>query len=184
MKKIATLILFVTVSCIAVSQEKQLEYTAEFPVENTTAKELHDRCRDWFSRNFNHPNKVHIESTDDKIIALPHLLYYPNFIWGSDPIKGTITYTFEVDLSDGKFTYIINNFVHHGNPDAFVRPISFGLITMASKSPDKSRNQVFAQMAWNDIKSQIREQMTTLIENLKDEMTTDKKNGTTDKKEE
>lgn len=175
MKRIALLILFITVSGIVFSQEKQLEYRAEVPVVNATAKELHDRCMDWFSRSFNFPKKIHIESTDDKIIALPHLLYYPNLNWGSEPVKGIITYTFEVDVSDGKFTYIINNFVHHGNPLSFSRPFSVGLITTAAKSPDKSRDQLYAQMVWNDIRSQISKQMTPLIENLKDEMTTGKK---------
>lgn len=171
MKKIVTLLLFLTVSYCVFSQEKQLEYTAEVPVVNATAKELHDRCVIWFSRSFDHPNPVHIESTDERLIALPHLLYYPNFDRGSGPIMGTITYTFEVDVSDGKFTYVINNFVHHGNPKAWDRPINFGLITTARKSPLKFPNQTYSERTWNDIKFQINERIKALVADLQLEMT-------------
>lgn len=171
MKKIATLILFITVSCIVFSQEKQLEYTAVVPVINTTAKELHDRCIDWFSRSLNNSDKVLIQSADNKIIAKPLLIYYRNFVSGSDPVKGTITYTFEVDFNDGKFTYIITNFIHHGNPAAVYHTIDFGLITTAHKSPLKFPNQLLSERAWNDIKSHITEQIMPLIANLKTEMT-------------
>lgn len=171
MKKIATLILLITVSCIVFSQEKQLEYTAVVPVINTTEKEFHDRCLDWFSRSLNNSDKVLIQSTDDKIIAKPLLIYYPNFVSGSDPVKGTITYTFEVDFNDGKFTYIINNFVHHGNQFAVYHTIDFGLITTAQKSPLKFPNQLLSERAWNDIKSQIADHIMPLIANLKTEMT-------------
>ena len=171
MKKIATLILFITFSCIVFSQEKQLEYTAVVPVINTTAKELHDRCIDWFSCYLNISDKGPIQSTDDKIIARHVLIYYPNFIWGSDPVKGTITYTIEVDFSDGKFTYIINNFVHQGNPVAKTNhPLSLGLITTARKSPLKIPNTILAESAWKDIKSQISKWIIPLIANLKIEM--------------
>lgn len=171
MKKIATLILFITVSCIVFSQEKQLEYTAVVPVINTTAKELHDRCIDWFSCYLNISDKVLIQSADDKIIAKPVLIYYPNFIWGSDPVKGTITYTIEVDFSDGKFTYIINNFVHHGNPVAATKhPLNLGLITTARKSPLKIPNKILSESAWNDIKSQISKWIIPLVANLRIEM--------------
>lgn len=153
------------------SQEKQLEYTAVVPVINTTAKELHDRCIDWFSSYLNISDKVLIQSADDKIIAKPVLIYYPNFNWGSDPVKGTITYTIEVDFSDGKFTYIINNFVHHGNPVAATNhPLSLGLITTARKSPLKIDNQILAASAWNDIKSQISKWIVPLMANLRSEM--------------
>lgn len=172
MKKIATLILLITVSCIVFSQEKQLEYSAVVPVINTTAKELHDRCIDWFSCYLNISDKVLIQSADNKIIANQILLYYPNFIWGSDPVKGTITYTIEVDFNDGKFTYIINNFVHHGNPVAATKhPLNLGLITTARKSPLIIHNQILSESAWNDIKSQITKWIMPLITNLKTEMT-------------
>jgi len=164
------LILFITVSSIVFSQEKQLEYTAVVPVVNTTAKELHDRCIDWFSCYLNISDKVLIQSADDTIIAKPLLIYYPNFIWGSDPIKGTITYTIEVDFSDGKFTYIINNFVHHGNPVAAVHTLNLGLITTARKSPIKIHNQILSESAWNDIKSQISKWIMPLMSNLRSEM--------------
>ena len=171
MKKIATLILFITVSYLVFSQEKQLEYTAVVPVINTTSKELHARCIDWFSSYLNLSDKVLIQSADDKIIANPVLIYYPNFLWGSDPVKGTITYTIEVDFSDGKFTYIINNFVHHGNPvAASKRPITLGLITTALKSTLKIENQILSESAWKDIKSQISKWIIPLMANLKSEM--------------
>lgn len=171
MKRTAVLVVFLIVSSIVFCQEKQLEYSAEVPVTNATVKELHDRCLDWFSRNFNLPNKIYIESTDDKIIALPYLLYSPRFLWGSAPVEGTITYTFEVDCSDGAFTYIINNFVHQGNIKGFTPPINYGLITTAIKSPPKYSEPFMSQLAWNDIRSQISEYMTPLIKNLKEEMT-------------
>ena len=171
MKKNATLILFITVSCIVFSQDKQLEYTAVVPVTNTAAKELHDRCIDWFSCYLNISDKDLIQSADDKIIAKPVLLYYPNFIWGSGPVTGKITYTIEVDFSDGKFTYIINNFVHHGNPYAKTNhPLSLGLITTARKSPLKIPNTILSESAWNDIKSQISKQIMPLIADLRIEM--------------
>lgn len=171
MKKIATLILFITVSCIVFSQEKQLEYTAVVPVINTTAKELHDRCIDWFSCYLNISDKGHIHSADDKIIAKHLLIYYPNFIWGSDPVKGTITYTIEVDFSDGEYTYIINNFVHEGNPVAATNdPLNVGLITTARKSPLKIPNTILSESAWKDIKYQISKWIKPLIANLKIEM--------------
>lgn len=170
MEKIATLILFMTVSCIVFSQEKQVEYTAVVPVISTTAKELHDRCIDWFSRSLNNSDKVLIQSADDKIIAKPFLIYYPNIAYGSDPVKGTITYTFEVDFEDGKFTYIINNFDHHGNPFAVYHTVDFGLITTAHKSPLKFPNQLWSERVWNDIKSHIAKQIMPLIANLKTEM--------------
>jgi hypothetical protein len=171
MKKIATLILFITVSCSVFSQEKQLEYTAVVPVINTTAKELHDRCIDWFSSYLQLSDKDLNQSADDTIIAKPVLLYYPNFIWGSGPVIGKITYTIEVDFSDGKFTYIINNFVHHGNPLAKTNhPLSLGLITTARKSPLKIDNQVLSESAWNDIKSQISNWIIPLMASLRIEM--------------
>ena len=171
MKKIATLILFITLSIIVFSQEKQLEYTAVVPVINTTTKELHERCLDWFSRSLNKSDNVLIQSVNDTIIAKPILIYYPNFVSGSDPVKGIITYTFEVDFTDGKFTYIINNFVHHGNPFAVYPRVDFGLITTAQKSPLKFPNQLLSERAWNDIKSQIADHIMPLIVNLKTEMT-------------
>lgn len=170
MKKIASLLFFLLLSLIVVSQEKQLEYTAEVAVDNATAKQLHDRCMDWFSNSFNHPNPVPIESTDDILIALPYLIYYPNFDQGNGPIMGTITYTFEVIVREGKYTYVINNFVHHGNPKSWNRTINFGLITTARKSPIKFPNQAYSERIWNDIKYQINERMEVLIDDLKSEM--------------
>lgn len=171
MKKIATLILFITASYIVFSQEKPLEYTAEVPVINTTAKELHDRCIAWISKSLNSSDKILIQSADDKIIANPCLIYYPNFVSGSHPVIGTITYNFEVNFNDGKFTYILNNFVHHGNPAAVYHPINFGLITTAQKSPLKFPNQLLSERAWKDIKYQITDQIIPLIANLTTEMT-------------
>jgi hypothetical protein len=170
MEKIAAIILFMTVSCIVFSQEKQLQYTAVVPVINTTAKELHDRCIDWFSSYLNISDEVLIQSAENKIIAKPILLYYPNYQWGSDPVKGTITYTFEVDFEEGKFTYIINNFVHHGNPVAVHHPFNLGLITTDTKSPIKVPNQLWVERAWYDVKYHIGKQIMPLIANFKTEM--------------
>lgn len=170
MKKIATLILLITVSFKVFSQEKQLEYSSVVPVKNATAKELHHRCLGWFSRNFSNSDKVLIQTAENRIIAKPILLYYPNYEWGSDPVKGTITYTFEVDFEEGKFTYMINNFVHHGNPVAVHHPFNLGLITTDTKSPIRVPNQLWVERAWNDVKYHIGKQITPLIANLKNEM--------------
>lgn len=170
MSKIATLIIFMTFSGIVFSQEKQLEYTEVVTVENKTAKELHDRCIDWLSKSLNYSDKVLIQAADNRIIAKPILLYYPNYEWGSDPVKGTITYTFEVDFEEGKFTYIINNFVHHGNPIAVHHSFNLGLITTDTKSPIKVPNQLWVERAWNDVKYHIGKQIMPLIANFKTEM--------------
>lgn len=171
MRKIAVLILFISISWLVSGQVKQVEYTAEVPVMNTSAKELHDRCMDWVTRRLNNVKKIPVDSTQEKMIAQPEFMYIPNFIWGSGAVTGTITYTLEVVFNDGKFTYVLNNFVHHGDPHAWNHPINFGLITTAPKSPLKFPNQAYAENTWKDLKFQVREQMMLLIDDLKQGMT-------------
>jgi len=95
--------------------------------------------------------------------------YSPTVFVGSDLTKGYIKYTIKLFIKDGKYKYEITDFVHDPNSS---RGYGMNLITTEDKCPNKHRNtsKKWNDKVWKDIKTQINNTITPLVESLKTDM--------------
>lgn len=107
-------------------------------------------------------DNIKINSVDDCIFEYitQITVKYPSNIQGMNH-SGTVEYTTNVTCRDGRYKYVITNFVHtsvKGNGGA-----------LENTSPDCGKH-ILTLAGWNTIKKQVREQMPKTVEMLKKNM--------------
>lgn len=139
---------------------------------DSTAKqsELFNRGEHWVISAFKNPQKV-IQLKDKEagqIIAKGVFKYQSKFIWGaSDRTKGVIDFTVKLFFKDGRYKYVLTDFIHNPyNGD------SFGLITTDKEYPGKISlsTKGWRRKVWNHIKENIKKNSVLIITSLKQGM--------------
>ncbi len=174
MKKLIFILVTLIVIFIEVkSQEHQkLEYSRVIEVTDVDSLELKNRCQNWFAISFRNSEIVLRTSSENKLIAKPAIVYEPKILVGSDQVKGAIYYTLTVEFKNGKYRYIVSDFIHEGNRFANYKQIDFGLITNEEICPYKFQTKNWDNKIWNDLKNTISSHISSLTASLETRMQT------------
>lgn len=164
------LTLFLTINCTA---QELLKYSEVIKLDSTITKdELYSRARHWFAVTFKDANSVlkSESKAEGELIAKPLIKYSQSFLSGSSGTGGVIEYTVSIYLKDGRYKYEITNFYHRSYSE-----ISLGYIY----SDDEYQGEIpilytknWFNRVYKDIKSNITEEVNSLIPSLKNSMQT------------
>ena len=178
-----TFSLFFTTGIIGQNNE-QLIYTDVIELENISQDVLYNRGKIWFANTYVSANDV--IQLDDKvsglIIGKGVFRYEPKVFNASARTVGVIRYTVKLFFKDGRYKYEIGNFNHESTSVSSYGGIDFGLITSESECPNPKRGMgsSWNNKVWNDIKSQIDDNVKLLVSNIKDGMTKEVESNNSD----
>jgi hypothetical protein len=155
----------------ATSQEA-LSKSEVIEVPGASADELFNRAYEWFASTYNNANEVlQIKDRDSyTLIGKALFSYEAPMLYGSDMVRGTISYTIEVKTKQGRYRYEIGDFIHDSYSDQY----DVGLITDAPE-PSNYPNMMkkWAIKIWMDMKAKSgnysKDLMTALIAEMEKE---------------
>lgn len=176
MKK--TLFLLMMLGLVAPSLKAQdvtpLTYSEVIQVDGVSKDELYNRAKQWFSSAYRDANKVIKDESksDGSITAKAIMRYNSGILSGSAITKGAISYDIAIAVRDGRYKYVISNFIHTPYDDEQYG--NFGLITTSDEAPKVKlklgTTNGWRRKVWEDIKKQIDEYTPALIEDMKSGM--------------
>jgi len=162
MKWIAVVLLLMPLLCksqVTFPDSTKLKYEKVIKVDSLTADQLYMKLRSWVAKTYNSANDV--IQMDDKanhlIIGKGQIRYDPKVYIGSDGTRGYISYTIQLEMKDGRYRYIIYDFIHEGSNKSY-GDYSFLLITTDEECPYKIHSGIsksWKNKVWKDIKSRI-----------------------------
>jgi hypothetical protein len=173
MKKFTMTFTIMTVITMAVFGQETMIYTEVIQNDSVSQNELYNRAKLWFATAYNSANDVlQIDNKEEgQIIGKAVMKYNPIVISGSEQTKGIIKYTIKIFVKEGRYKYEITDFIHDAYGNQYGKS-SMGLITTEKECPNpKPMAKSWSNKVWDDIKSQIAENMTLLISSLKEGMT-------------
>lgn len=171
MRKFILTISFTAVS-MAVFCQDALTYTDVVQVDSISKSQLYNRARIWFATTYNSANDViQIENKDEgEIIGKAIMKYNPNVNFASEQTKGNIKYTIKIYVKDGRYKYEITDFIHDPYGNHFGKS-SVGLITTEEECPNpKPKPKGWSNKVWKDIKTQIEDNINSILSSLKEGM--------------
>ena len=173
MKKLMMAFTIMTSMTMVVFGQEPLTYTEVVQVDSVSQNELYNRAKLWFATAYNSANDVlQIDNKEEgEIIGKAIMKYNPNVFMGMEQTKGSIKYTIKIFVKEGRYKYEITDFIHdpYGNQQG---KSSMGLITTDKECPNpKPMAKGWSNKVWDDIKTQIEANVTSLIASLKEEMT-------------
>ncbi len=171
MKKTSLLLFCILIYCSAFGQDNKLIYTEVITVDSSLKQnDLFGSARAWFNKYFVSSKEVlQIQDKESGELSGKGIIKYSSRIFlGSASTAGTIRFTINVFVKDGKYKYEFTDFIHTASPS------SFGLITKEYDPNFKCANtsgKGWQVKVYNDIKDQIDENVKPLISSLKEAMT-------------
>jgi len=180
MKKLIMTFTIMVVVIFGLCGQEPLTYTEVVQVDSISQNELYNRAKLWFATIYNSSNDViQVDNKEGgEFIGKAILKYIPNIHSGNEQTKGNIKYTIKIFVKEGRYKYIITDFIHDPYGNHFGKS-SMGLITTEKDCPKpKPMAKGWSNKVWADIKTQIETNMISLIANLKESMskTTESKN--------
>lgn len=179
----AIVFLFGLASFATQAQESPLMYSDVIAVDSVSAGQLFERARRWFNSAFRDSDEVlNIQDRESSELSGKGRLKYSSRVFsGSVATEGYITFRITVLTKDGRYKYEVTDFTHEGNDQNRYGPADFGFITTDSECPytmkqvwprsaSLSSGKAWTTKVWNDIKSVIDKDMTTLVASLIQEM--------------
>lgn len=142
------------------------------PVEGASAADLYNRAKLWFAKAFVDSNRV-LQVQDKEagtLVGKGAFQYEPNVLMNSSVIRGTVRYSVTVMVKDGRYKYVITDFVHEGTEKMGFNA-TFGLVTTAPHPPDVSgTSKGVREKVWKHLKDVAEEQAKSLSKSLKEAM--------------
>ncbi|GAB4199695.1 MAG: DUF4468 domain-containing protein [Bacteroidia bacterium] len=172
MKKSRLAFIIMIATTMVVFGQEPLAYTEVVQVDSVSKNELYNRAKVWFATTYNSVNDVlQIDNKEEgMLIGKAIMKYEPNVFTGSEQTKGNIKYTIKIFVKDGRYKYEITDFIHDPYGNQYGKS-SMGLITTDKECPNpKPMAKGWSNKVWNDIKSQIEDNVTSLINSLKQGM--------------
>lgn len=162
-----TLTMLFAISLIA---QEPLTYTEVVTLDGTSKDNLFTRSENWFAKAFRSSKDViQTKSKEDgKIIGKALFEYNQSFLSGSATTKGVVKFTVSVFVKEGRYKYIISDFIHES-----FGANSIGLITLDKEyTGERKRGYTknWYNKIWLDIKKQIDSEVMSLITSLKKTM--------------
>jgi hypothetical protein len=163
------------INAVIAQNNEQLIYSDVIELENVSQDDLYNRGKIWFANTYVSANDV--IQLDDKssglIIGKGVYRYDPKVFNANARTVGVIRYTVKLFFKDGRYKYEIGNFNHESTSVSSYGGIDFGLITNETEcsSPKRGMGSSWNNKVWNDIKSQIDDNVKLLISSIKDGMT-------------
>ena len=172
MKKIVFVFTLFTAMTLTVIGQKPLMYTEVIQADSISKLELYNRAKSWFSTTYNSANNViqNDNKEDGEIIGKANIIYNPKVFSGSEQTKGSIKYTIKIYVKEGRCKYEITDFIHDPFGNQYGKS-SMGLITTDKECPNpKPFAKGWSNNVWEDIKNQIDENITKLVNSLKESL--------------
>lgn len=158
---------------------KPLEFSEVVAAEGMTKDQLYSTALSWFGGAFRSAKTVFDVQDREagRIIGKALFQYEPTVFMASARIRGVVRYSVTIEVKDGRYRYIIGNFVHEGTPGPGGPPLSFQLLTTASNFPYSfgsldGPSSSGAQETWDHLKSVAKSEANQLIASLKPRMAT------------
>ena len=165
-------VLLIVIPTLSFSQNG-LTYSEIIKQDSVSKEELYDRAALWFSVTFNSSSDViKLQGKEQgQIIGKAIIPYNPTVFICSDLTRGYIRYTIKIFVKEERYKYEIADFIHHPNSN---RGYGMNLITTEDECPYKHKNtsKKWNDKVWNDIKNQINNSISPLVESLKTDMST------------
>jgi hypothetical protein len=161
---------------LGMAQVFPISFSEVVIVDSTLDKNhLFSSGRSWFNNSFRDSKEVlQIQDKESGELSGKGLFTYsPNAFALSACTKGTIRFTVSIHVKDGRYKYVLSDFIHEGTESRLHAPVSFGLITSAQEINIECFDcygKKWEQELWNHIKSEIYRQVQPLIASLKIDM--------------
>jgi len=156
---------------------KPLEFSEVVTADGLTKEQLYSAAQAWFGSTFRSAKTVFDVQDREagRIIGKPLFEYEPSRLSGSAVIRGVVTYNVTIEVKDGRYRYIIGNFVHEGSKSYYqgiaLSPLSFGLITPAENCPYPIQTTSdLVQATWQELQSRAKTEAVQLVAALKKNM--------------
>jgi len=173
MKDLFLIFTLILISTLSYSQEP-LKWEEVVRVDSVTNKnELFNRARQWFSNTFNSEKDVIsiLDRNTGEISGNAVVEYKSNrFYMGVACVNGYVSFKINIYVKDGRYKYVIHSLIHEGSYYNGSSPISYGILTDSDIAPKPTRGRA-NNKAWAEIKAQAANQIISLINTLKTEMT-------------
>jgi hypothetical protein len=155
-------------------EAKPIEYIEVVSVDGLTKDQLYSAALAWFGETFKSAkNVLDVQDREaGRIVGKPLYQYEPTVFIGSARIRGVVSYSVTLEVKDGRYRYIIGNFVHEGTPGPGGAAASFRLLTTDLKCPYSIDGPTSSgtQETWDHLKLLAKYEANQLIVSLKSHM--------------
>ena len=163
--------LFPTFFTLLLFSQEPIQYESVINVDSVSKEDLFKRGEYFLVSVFKNPQKVIVLSDTEKgqLIckgAFPYM--QSKKIWGGwENTKGTIDFKLSIYFKEGRYKYVIEDFIHNANGD-----YSFGIITneLEWSGKRKLNSKKWNSWIWNDLKKQTQTNSANLLTALKASM--------------
>jgi len=157
---------------------KPLEFSEVVTADGFTKDQLYSAALAWYGSAYRSAKAVFDVQDREagRIVGKPLFKYEPSRFMGSAVIRGVVTYSVTIEVKDGRYRYIIGNFVHEGSRSVslgiVVSPASLGLLTNAEYCPYPKADidTGLVNDTWRELKMRATDEAALLIANLKKNM--------------
>ncbi len=124
---LVSILLILPILCSA--QSGPVSFSEVIPVEGASKEELFIRARAWFAESFTDSKSVlQINDKESGELVGKALFGYTSGVFmGSGARQGHIKYTIKILVKDGRYKYVIEDFIHEASPYNKM-PDSWGLL--------------------------------------------------------
>lgn len=165
---LSCLFLFTVIPNALSQDDEPLVFAAVVKVDSVSQDELYQRGLVWFTKTFSNANDV-IQLKEENtatIVAKAEIPYTQSFISGSTQTKGKVSFTYSLYFKEGRYKYEISDFYHvpyGGSSGSY----SVGQLTNSESCPNPKKMAAgWSDKVWNDVKNQVKTEMTMLAKNM------------------
>ncbi len=157
---------------------KPLEFSEVVIAEGFTKDQLYSAALAWYGSAYRSAKAVFDVQDREagRIVGKPLFKYEPSRLQASARIRGVVIYSVTIEVKDGRYRYIIGNFVHEGSSSVYsgmaLPPYSLGLLTHAGYCPYPMDDftTALANDTWQELKTRAKDEAVLLIADLKKNM--------------
>lgn len=157
MRNKAVFILFSLFFIITLSSNSQTNIENVVKVDSASQQSLYHRGVNWVATIFKESKEILVlsDSTQGVIKLKPSFNYKSNIAYGRETTSSYIPYTIDLYLKDGRYKYIIANFIHK----------DFGLISDQTENPITSKSraeQKWSNKVWKDLQEEVKKHVINI----------------------
>jgi hypothetical protein len=169
MKKLIVILFLISV--FTQLQANPLKFEEVVSIPDVSAKEIYDLAQMWFAETFvSAENVLQLQDNESKMLIGRGVFQYKKAgMMTTTSVNGYISFLIKIFVKEGRYKYVITDFIHSGTNTNYYKAADFGLITTENKCPvNVSGNpKGVCQKNWDKMKKECEINAQLLIKSLK-----------------
>lgn len=169
MKKL--IVVMFLIGFFAELKAKPLKFESVVSIPDVSANEIYDLAQMWFAETFvSAENVLQVQDKESKMLIGRGVFEYKKAgIMTTTSVDGYISFLIKIFVKEGRYKYVITDFVHSGTNTSYYRAADFGLITTENECPVKvsGNPKGVCQKNWDKMKKECEINAKLLIKSLK-----------------